>query len=325
MTRILNAEPAGYSAEARRVLQSVGCLDERPLDRPGLLAVLADYDVLIVRLRHQVDKEMLDAGVCLKIVATATTGLDHIDLEHARQRGVRVISLRGENEFLRDIAATAEMTWGLLLALVRRIPAATASVCAGGWDRDAYRGNDLKGKRLGILGLGRIGEKIARYGMAFEMPVSAFDPLRLDWPLGVERCGSLDQLLARSDVLSIHVPLNQATLGMIGRRELECLPAGACVVNTARGECLDEVALVDLLASGRLAGGALDVIRDERGGDEFGSRRVIAYARSNTNLLITPHIGGATAESMAATEVFIARRLTEVLAGGQARANDDST
>jgi D-3-phosphoglycerate dehydrogenase len=175
---------------------------------------------------------------------------------------------------------------------------------------------------LGILGLGRIGEKIARYGVAFEMPVFAFDPLRPDWVEGVARCESLDQLLARSDVFCIHVPLNGATRGMIGRRELERLPVGAWVVNTARGECLDEDALVDLLASGRIGGGALDVLCDERGGDDLASRRAVAYARAHSNLLITPHIGGATVESMAATEVFIAQRIAKVLAASSRRRRD---
>jgi len=309
LIHILNAESLNYSDEARQVLQSIGDLDERQLDRAGLLACISDYDALIVRLGFQVDREMLDAATCLKAIVTATTGLDHIDTAYAARRGIEVLSLRGEIDFLRSIPATAEHTWALLLALIRRIPQAAAAVRAGAWDRDAWRGHDLHGRRLGILGLGRIGEKVACYGLAFGMAVAAFDPYRGDWLPDVQRCSSLDELLRQADVLSLHVPLNNETCYMIGARELALLPAGAVVINTARGAALDGIALVESLRRGHLAGAALDVIEDELDEDQRRNSPLLAYARQFDNLLITPHIGGATFESMACTESFMAQKL----------------
>ena len=160
--RILNAEPDRYSPRARAALEEVGDVTEQQLDRDGLARALPGYDALIVRRGHRIDAALMDAAPRLRAIATATTGLDHVDLKAARDRGVEVLSLRGESEFLRSTAATAEHTWALLLALTRRVPAAVAAVRRGEWDRDAFRGRELEGKRLGVIGLGRIGERVAR-------------------------------------------------------------------------------------------------------------------------------------------------------------------
>jgi len=307
--RILNAEPDGYCDEARAVLERCGELVAKSLSREALLQEVADADVLIVRLAHEVDAELLAAGRRLKAVVTATTGLDHVDLEEARRRGVAVISLRGESEFLRSVPATAEHTWALLLALTRRIVAARHAVTLGRWDRDALRGHDLAGRRLGLLGLGRIGRLVAGYGRAFAMDVRAFDPHAPDGLDGVARAASLPALLAESDVLSIHVPLDATTEGLVGAAELAALPPGALLVNTSRGAVVDEAALLEALRGGRLAGAALDVIPGEREAGRRAASPLIAYAAERENLLITPHIGGATYESMARTEVFVAQKL----------------
>jgi D-3-phosphoglycerate dehydrogenase len=308
--RILNLEPDRYSPDARAVLETLGDVVDGPLTRAQLLECLPEFDVLIVRLAHRVDEIVIQHAPRLKAIVSATTGLDHIDLQAAQQRGITVLSLRGETDFLRSIPATAELTWGLLLALVRRIPAACNSVVSGAWDRDAFRGHDLAGKTLAILGLGRIGEIVARYGLVFGMRVLAYDPYRQGWIEGVERCASLEQLLKNAQVLSVHAPLNEETQGLIDSRELANLPENALLVNTARGELLDETALLEALESGRLAGAALDVIHAERGQR---SQALLGYARTHDTLLITPHIGGATTESMAATEIFMAKKLKRFL------------
>lgn len=311
MIRILNAEPKGYNTEARAVLQGVGRLDEREVSRDELLECLADYDVLIVRLRHQIDRELLDAGARLKAIVTATTGLDHVDVESARRRGIAVLALQGESEFLRTIPATAELTWGLLIALLRHIPEAVRHVCDGAWDRDSLRGRDLSGQTLGIVGLGRIGEKVARYAHAFDMMVAAYDPYRADWLNHVQRTETLNDLLRHSTILSIHAPLNEQTRGMIGKTELAQLPAGSIVVNTARAAIIDEGALLASLESGHLAGAAVDGIDAERNAEERQANPLVRYACTHSNLHITPHIGGATFESMAMTERFMASKLAQ--------------
>jgi D-3-phosphoglycerate dehydrogenase len=312
--RILNLEPENYAAAARTILQSLGRVEAGPLKRRALLAQVGVYDILIVRLAHPIDREVLERAARLKVIVTATTGLDHIDIAYAETKSIAVLSLRGETAFLRGIPATAEHTWALLLALTRHIPAAFQSVKAGEWQRDRFKGHDLAGRTLGILGLGRIGGMVARYGQAFGMRVIAFDPYRREWLAGVERAASRDELLRQSQVLSVHVPLNAETTNLLGAAELAQLPPGALLVNTARGQVLDEAALIASLASGHLGGAALDVICNERSGGPAGSD-ILRYARAHDNLLVTPHIGGATFESMAATEVFMANKLRKYLEG----------
>lgn len=311
--RILLLEPEGYPVPAREVLTSLGDLTEGPMSRHELLEKIAKVEVLLVRLAHQIDDEVLEAGRNLKVIVSATTGLDHIDLKAAGSRQIRVLSLRGEREFLSTITATAEHTWALLLALVRRIPEATDCVAEGHWDRDRLKGHDLAGKRLGIVGLGRLGRQVAAYGAAFRMPVAAYDPWVQDWPQEVRRHQTLAALLAESEILSIHVDLNPGTLNLIGAKELAALPRGAIVVNTSRGQVVESAALLEALERGHLGGAALDVLADERVPVLRNANPLLGYAKRHRNLLITPHIGGATYEAMANAEIFMAHRLAESL------------
>ncbi len=312
--KILNAEPEGYSEGARQKLLALGSLVEKEMSRDELIEIIPGFDVLIVRLRHQIDSEVIAAGQRLKAIVSATTGLDHIDVECARQRGIQVVSLKGENEFLETISATAEHTWALLLCLMRRLLPAADSVMRGAWDRDAFRGYELYGKKLGIVGLGRLGAKVARYGLAFAMQVGAFDPTAETSGPEIWRADSLPALLRWSDVVSLHVPLNAQTFKMIGAPELRLMTPTAILINTSRGQIIDEDALVEALRGGRLGGAAVDVIANERVPAMRAASPLLAYARANDNLLISPHIGGATHESMARTEAFMVAKLKAVLA-----------
>ncbi len=312
--RILNIEPQGYSANARQKLGALGELVEQPMSRAELLAAVADFDVLIVRLNHQIDRRVIDAGQRLQAIVSATTGLDHIDVDYARRRGIQVVSLKGEVAFLQTISATAEHTWALLLCLLRRLVPAAASVMRGEWDRDAFRGRELYGKNLGIVGLGRLGRKVARYGLAFDMHVGAYDPSSKDWLPDVWRAESLKALLAWCDVVSLHVPLNDSTQQMIGADALARLSPTAVLINTSRGQIVDENALVDALRRGSLSGAAVDVIANERVPAMRAASPLLDYAREHDNLIISPHIGGATHESMARTEAFIVAKLKDGLA-----------
>lgn len=315
MVRILNAESENYSDDAAQVLRQIGHVDLEDLTRTQLLDRIKQYDALIVRLGFQVDQDIMDAAPQLKVIVSATTGVDHLDLAYAQQRGITVLTLRGEVDFLRTIPATVEHTLGLMLGLIRRIPWAYASVQRGEWTRDAFKGHDLAGRQLGIIGLGRIGEKVAQIADAFGMTVYAYDPYREVFPRFVQRKATLAALLAEANILSIHVPLNVETTRFIDADAFNHLPPHAYVVNTARGDILAESALLDALTSGRIAGAALDVIPGERNLAERHNSRLIAYARQHDNLLITPHIGGATIESMAMTEVFMAKKLAAFFKG----------
>ncbi|MCX6360317.1 MAG: hydroxyacid dehydrogenase [Armatimonadetes bacterium] len=313
--RIVVAESDGFSPAAAERLRGLGDVAFADADRAGLAALVRDADVLWVRLRHRIDADLLAAAPRLRAIVSPTTGLNHIDLDEAARRGVAVLSLRGETEFLRTVRATAEHTVGLLLALVRRIPGAARHVSAGGWNRDAFRGGELYGKTAAVVGYGRLGRIVAGYLAAFGMRVAAVDPNveAADVDPGTRLC-ALGEALAEADVVTLHVNLDATTTGLFGAERFAAMRAGALLVNTARGELLDEAALLSALEQGRLAGAALDVLADERS-DGMGGRPLVEYARTHDNLIITPHIGGATRESMAKTEAFMAGRLAEFLHG----------
>ncbi len=315
--RILNLEPDGYSPKAREILDTLGEVTENTFDRDGLLNAVTECEVLIARFGHSLDRELFAAAPDLRALVSATTGLDHIDLEAAIEGGVTVLSLQGETEFLEGLSATAELAWGLTLSLLRHIPQAFQSVKEGDWDRDAFRGNELRGKRLGILGLGRLGRMVAEYGRAFGMSVAAHDPFVSDWPKGVELRSATEDLMEDTQVLSIHVPLNDETRGLMNGAMLARLPGGAVLINTSRGAVVDEAALLAALDSGHLAGAGLDVVAGEFSGGP--SQALLAYARDHDNLIMTPHMGGATVKSMEKAEVFMAQKLARFLESGEGK------
>lgn len=314
--RVVLVEPDNYSVQARRLLESLGSVVEGPFDRAQLVETARTADVLVVRLAHQIDRVLMDAAPQLRAVVSATTGLNHIDVEAAADRGIAVLSLKGELDFLRQIRATVEHTIALMLAVLRRLPAATSHVEAGGWDRDPYRGQELARRSLGLVGCGRIGTEVARLADAFGMEVAAFDPYAEPWGERPERIPTLEALLRRSHVVSLHVPLNTETTAMIGATELAWMPPGAVLINTSRGEVVDEVALLDALKTGALGGAGLDVLANEAHLLRGDGRPLVDYAKDHDTLLITPHIGGATFESMEQTEVFMAEKLLNWLETG---------
>lgn len=308
-TSILVSESSGFSNKAAESLSQVGDLILADLDRPALLSSVGTVDVLWVRLRHRIDAEVIATGGRLKMIVTPTTGLNHIDLEEARRRGIRVLSLRGETEFLKDVRATAEHTIALIFSLLRRVPAAVAHVKNGAWNRDLFKGNELCGKTIGVVGYGRLGRIVARYLRAFDARVLASDPNvdAASAEVGVTLV-PLGTLLREADLVTLHVNFCHETCGFFGREQFAAMKTGAWFINTARGELVDENALLDTLRSRRLAGAALDVLSKEQF-DHMKNHPLVAYARENENLIITPHIGGCTIESMEKTEYFLAGRL----------------
>jgi D-3-phosphoglycerate dehydrogenase / 2-oxoglutarate reductase len=321
--RILIAEPLDFSAEAVRALESVGEVTLVQTDRTQFGKALQEYDVVWFRLAHRVDRAMLDDALRCRVLATPVTGLDHIDLKACEERGIRVVSLRGEVEFLDQVRATAELTVGLTLTLLRHIPQAAADVLRGAWNRDAFRGGELFGRTAGIVGVGRLGRLVAGYFQAFGMNVVGYDP-RADFPVGVaRRVASLDDLLGQSDIVSLHVAYDASTRHLIGGRELSMMRPNAVLVNTSRGGVVDEAALLAALESKTIAGAALDVLDGE---PAITARHpLVDYARNHDNLLIVPHIGGNTVESFAKTEIFLASKVIEALQNLEATASCDAT
>ncbi len=310
--RILNIEPSNYSKEAREIICTFAKLDETQLTRPELIERIHEYDGLIVRFGHYINSEVFKNASRLKVIATSTTGLNHIDLEEAKRHDVIVLSLKGEREFLDTISATAEHTWGLVLSIVRKIPIAVNHVKSGGWQRDLFRGEELSGKILGIIGLGRLGLKVAEYGLAFKMKVIAYDPYvsRSDFQIYMT---DFRGLLEKSDIITVHVPYEENTRNLVSKQKFMLMKKGAYFINTSRGEVIDEEALLEALLNNHLSGAALDVLSGENLYESsfLKDNHLISYAVNHDNLIITPHIGGATWDSMRKTEIFIAEKLKE--------------
>ncbi|HPL29803.1 MAG TPA: hydroxyacid dehydrogenase, partial [Anaerolineae bacterium] len=307
MSRVLVTEPLSEEGLAR--LRERTEVDVREgLNPAELAAAIGEYDALIVRSRTRVTAEVLEAGVRLRVVARAGSGVDNIDVEAATRRGILVVNAPNGNT-----VAVAEHTMGLILALARHIPAGDAATKEGGWPKGALIGSELRGKTLGIIGLGRIGAAVARRAAAFEMRLVACDPFvpaEQAARLGVEMV-PLEALLQQADFVSIHTPGNERTRGLIDAARLALMKPAARLVNCARGGIVDEAALQQALAEGRLAGAALDVFAQEPPGapDLVRSPKTVC----------TPHLAASTEEAQESCALDVAEQVLAVLAGGVAR------
>lgn len=273
--------------------------------------VLARADVLTAPLGFPVTAERMDAAPKLRAIISNTTGVPHIDMAAAAARGITVCALHDEQAFLDRITPTAEHTIALMLAAWRRIPGAHTAVLRGEWQRSDWRAPRMFSRmRLGIVGFGRLGKKVARIAQAMDMRVSFYDP----YVEGGTDC--LEALAKSSDILSLHAPANEETRNLISRGILSSLPCGAMVVNTARGELLDLNALLDLMESGHVAAAGLDVLEGEYDplfGNALAASRIVAYARAHDNLVLTPHIGGSTVDAWSETQCFVIDKAVRAL------------
>lgn len=306
---ILIAESEDYSEEAITMLSEIGNVDKRNINRLDLLNIIHVYEILIIRLANYIDAEVFEKAVKLKYIISATTGTDHIDLVEMRKKGVELICLKGEEEFLSKIPSTAEHTWALVLALIKKIPSAFSDVKKGSWDRQSFRGHNLEGMRLGILGLGRVGKQVANYGLAFGCQVGSFDNKKDAEIDNVKSFEAPQELLKWCDILSIHIPYNSSNHLFLNKELLKFLRKGAYVVNTSRGGIWDEQVICNLLISGYLGGVATDVLTGELNPTGVACNPLVRCAQKVDSLIITPHIAGATFESMARTEIFVVDKL----------------
>jgi D-3-phosphoglycerate dehydrogenase / 2-oxoglutarate reductase len=273
-------------------------------DRSKLLPALADVDAVIVRSATKIDAEAIAHARRLRVVARAGVGLDNVDVEAATKAGVMVVNAPASN-----IVSAAEHAVALLLALARNVPQSMASLRNGEWKRSAFTGVELQDKVVGILGLGRIGGLVAERLAAFDMTVIAYDPYTppaRSTQLGV-RLTSLDELLAESDFISVHLPKNAETVGLLGEREMNLVKPGVRIINAARGGIVDESALVGALRDGRVAGAALDVYATEPCTD--------SPLFSLDNVVMTPHLGASTTEAQEKAGTQVARSVRLALSG----------
>lgn len=310
---IVVMEPSNYAPEALSVYRALGrliCMDEE--QEQQIDAYLNEATVLVVRFGSYLNPDFLRATPKLRYIVSPTTGLNHIDLDYCTERNIEVLSLKGEKEFLRTITATPEHTMGLMLALVRGITGAHLSVInERKWDRNRFCGSDLSDLRLGILGFGRVGQKVAHYAKAFGMNICGHDPYvpGEHFKAGGVRQVQPEELYASSDIVSVHVDYQPGREQMIGAEQFNQMKTGSYFINTSRGELVDEFALTGALRTGRLAGAAVDVLQNEYDHRVLFKSPLIEYAGDNDNLIITPHIGGCTSGSMRKTECFMAEKL----------------
>ena len=305
--RVLVAEAVAQEgidllAEHHQVDTRIGCTREE------LAAMLPEYDALVVRSQVQVDAELIAAGRRLVVIGRAGVGVDNVDLEAATRAGITVVNAPTGNTI-----AAAEHTLALLYGVARRTAAADASLRRGEWKRSEFTGHELRGRTLGIVGLGKIGQAIALRARAMEMTVLGVDPYVTAEQAanhGVELV-DLPTMLDRADVVTVHVPLTRATRGLIGKREIARMRPGSIVLNVARGGIIDEAAVAEALASGHLAGAGFDVFETEPPTD--------SPLLDAPNTLLTPHLGASTAEAQVAVAEEVAAQVLDVLEGRSAR------
>lgn len=275
-------------------------------EQEKLPEALARAHALLVRSSTRVTEDLLAMAPCLQVVGRAGIGVDNIDVEAATRHGIAVINAPGANT-----VSAAEHTFALLLSLVRRLPWAAESLRRGEWDRKRFGGTELRGKTLGLIGLGRIGAHVAGIARSFGMEVLAYDPFLAGArakQLGV-RLAPLDEMLTHADVVTLHAPIVDDTRHLLNRRRLALMKPTAVLVNTARGGLIDDEALVDAVESGQLAGAALDVFDPEPLADDSPLRR-------SDRIILTPHLAASTQEAQTRVSLEISRSVRDALRSG---------
>ncbi len=305
--RVLVADP--LEDVGINLLKEIADVDvQTKLSEENLCQIIGAYDALIVRSGTKVTRKVIEHGLKLKVIGRAGAGVDNIEVDAATERGIFVVNAPSA-----ITTATAEHTFALLLALVRKIPQAFASLREGKWERAKFIGSQLQGKTIGIIGLGRIGTQVARYSKAFGMRVIGCDPFISDErarQLGIE-LKELDELLREADIITLHVPLTKETRKMIDARAISLMKDGAILINTSRGGVLDEESLYEALVSGKLAGAALDVFEQEPPKEGSTSFKLLKLE----NFVATPHLGASAKEAQEEAALEIAKQVMSVLKG----------
>lgn len=285
------------------------------LPDPGhdTVEILEEAHVIIAPMGYSFDKNKIDIAKKLQVIGSPTTSTAHIDVDYAKQKNIVICSLQDQQVFLDSITPTAELTWGLILSVIRWIPDSFESVCQGEWSSQDYGKQTprmLSKMSIGIIGLGRLGRWVAKYAKAFQMDVYYYDPFVSDAQLA--RCEDLYELARKSDIVTVHVHISKDTKNLIDNKFISAMKKGSYIFNTSRGGIVNESDLLEGLLSGHLAGAGLDMLEGEHlPGFCSGltDNPLIKYAQSHNNLIITPKIGGCTVDAWEITE----RRVVELV------------
>jgi D-3-phosphoglycerate dehydrogenase len=284
-----------------RAFERLGACTFLRYDRAYLEANLDGYDVLVPHLFERIDRSLIDGAPSLKIIATPSTGTNHLDLEALDRAGVWVVTLHDDRAFIDEISSTAEMTWLLILACARKLPQLMHRVdIEESWVNTDIRGMELSGKTVGIVGYGRLGKIVARYAQAFRMTVLVHDT-DTGQTAGTDTMESVDLnvLLGSSDVISIHTTLNETSRNLIDAQAVALMKPGVILVNTARGEVLESAAVLEGLKNGTIEAVGLDVLNGEFESTELPADPLVAASANDPRIILTPHVGGSTHEAHA--------------------------
>lgn len=307
MYRILVSDPLEKTGLAQLRASGHEVTELAAEDKPRILELIDGYDALVVRSGTQVTAELLAAGRSLRVVGRAGIGVDNVDTDAATELGILVVNAPTAN-----LVSATEHTFALLLALARNVAKADADLKSESWNRKKFVGTELQGKKLGIIGFGRIGQAVARRARAFDMEILAFDPFLPDDVIrrADARPRTLDALMAEADVVTLHVPLTDDTRDMLSGERLRLMKKGAMLVNCARGGVVDEATLLELLDSGHLAGAGLDVFSQEPPVDY----RLACHEQ----VVATPHLGAQTSEAQVRISTQTAKMVLAALDGSLA-------
>ncbi len=265
--------------------------------------------LLDASMKVRITDPMVASAAGLKIISCATTGSDHIDRQELDSRGIPVKTLMEDRELLLNLTPAAELSWALLMACARKLPAAVKHVVSGGWNREEFPGIMLNGRRIGIIGCGRIGTWMSRYARAFGMEIVGYDPLLTKYPPHINPV-SMEELAHTSDFITIHVPLTGDTTGLFSKKHCAMVKPGAILINTSRGAVVDEQGLLKALETNQMGAAGLDVLADE---PDIQKSPLYQYARAHDNLIITPHCGGFSHDAVKVVCRRAAEKIVEYL------------
>jgi D-3-phosphoglycerate dehydrogenase len=305
--KVLVADP--ISNAGIDILRSCAQVDVKTGLKPAeIIAIVGDYEALVVRSQTQVSAEVIEAGKKLQVIARAGVGVDNIDVEEATRLGIVVVNAPSGNT-----VSAAEHSIALMLSLARHIPQANAVLKSRVWRRSDFMGTEVKGKTLGIIGLGNVGSEVARRALGLEMKLIAYDPfISVDHARNLQvELVPLKQLLKESDFITLHIPLTKSTKGLIGAKELALVKPTVRIINTARGGLIDEEALVKAINEDKVAGAAIDVFIKEPCTE--------SVLFESDKIIVTPHLGASTTEAQVLAATEVAEQVVDIFKGRPAR------
>ena len=300
-------EPQDFSNKAQNYLLSIGIIAMFDETKGSLENFICDKDVLFVRLKYFYNEELLCKAEKLKFICSPTTGLNHIDLMYAKKRSIRVISLKGETDFLNQIKATSEHTFGLVISLLRNYQRSFAQKNLTNTNRDLVKGYEINSSKVGIIGLGRIGSHLVNYFNVFGAEVNYYDiDKKKEHPLA-KKSSSIENLIEVSEIIILSASYSSSNKKMIDHSLIDKMK-GKYFINTARGELIDEEYLLNCVGKSFFSGVAIDVFNNEQGLSN-NAEKIMQLTSLDLNFICTPHMGGATLTSMKKTEDFISEKL----------------